>query len=37
MLRDVLASFGGGEDGVIDLAKYERVATTPGIAGEGEE
>jgi transcriptional regulator with XRE-family HTH domain len=36
LLRDVLAALDGGQDGVIDLAMYERVATAPGIVPEGE-
>jgi transcriptional regulator with XRE-family HTH domain len=34
LLRDVLAAWDRGKEAVIDLAKYERVATTPGVEGE---
>jgi transcriptional regulator with XRE-family HTH domain len=37
LLREVMAAWDGGQESVIDLAKYEVLSTTPGVAPEGEE
>jgi transcriptional regulator with XRE-family HTH domain len=37
LIRDVMAALELGQPGVIDLAKYEVVSTTSGVAPEGEE